>query len=123
MRTSDINICYDEDYIHSIRIALLHDLAKDPERNQELDSFYENGPDKGVDKVFYEHMMGTLRGTCKNIHLEQNERIKAILIRYDDDVIRNIEFRKQDDEIIKVGDFVNPAGNKPLWHHVIKIGG
>ena len=40
MRTSDINVCYDDEYIHSIRIALIHDISKDPERNQELESFY-----------------------------------------------------------------------------------
>ena len=106
MRTSDINVCFDDKYIHSVRIGLIHDIEKDPERNEALDSFYE-GRDKGKDKVFYEKMIGKQRGTCKNIHLESGERITAILIRYDDDMIRNVEFRKQDDEIIKMGDYVN----------------
>ena len=67
-------------------------------------------------------MIGKQRGTCKNIHLESGERITAILIRYDDDMIRNVEFKKQDDEIIKMGNYVNPdEENKPLWHHVIKL--
>lgn len=121
MRTSDINVCYDDQYIHSIRIALVHDLEKDPERNNQLDSFYLEGPDKGKDKVFYEHMLGKQRGKCKNIHLESGESIKAMLIRYDDEMIRHIEFKKQDDEIIKMGEYVNPPENKPLWHHAIKL--
>ena len=66
-------------------------------------------------------MIGKQRGTCKNIHLESGEMIKAMLIRYDDEMIRSIEFRKQNDEIIKTGDYVNPPENKPLWHHVIKL--
>ena len=47
--------------------------------------------------------------------------ITAILIRYDDEMVRHIEFKKQDDEIIKMGDYENPPENKPLWHHAIKL--
>ena len=36
MRTSDINVCFDDEYIHSIRIGLIHDIEKDPERNEAL---------------------------------------------------------------------------------------
>lgn len=66
-------------------------------------------------------MLGNQRGTCKNILLESGESIKAMLVRYDDNVIRNIEFKKSDGEIIKMGDYVNPPTKKPLWHHVINI--
>ena len=44
-----------------------------------------------------------------------------MLIRYDNNVIRSIEFKKSEEEIIKVGDFVNPPDNKPLWHHVTRF--
>lgn len=123
MRLSDFNACFDEEYIHSIRLSMIHDIKKDPERAQELDSFYEDGPYKGKDKVYFEHMLGTQRGRCKNIHFEPGESIKAILIRYDDYVIRTLEIKKDNDEIIKLGEYELPDGQKPLWHHVINVGG
>jgi len=66
MRTSEILICSDDDYIHGMAVALDHDMEKDPAHNQFLDTFYSQ--DKSMpdfDKTFYEDLIGVDTGECE----------------------------------------------------------
>ena len=39
MRTTDLKIFTDKHYIHGMRVAMKHDDSKDPEHNENLDSY------------------------------------------------------------------------------------
>ena len=108
MRLDSIKVCHSAHYIHGIRIALIHDYTKDPEHNQALDTFYSKTAAPNRDLKFYEHMIGTQTGDCKNINLKENVRIMAILVKYEKGVVRSLEFKKSDGTFVKVGEEDEP---------------
>lgn len=61
MRTTDLKVCTDNHYIHGMRIALKHDDSKDPEHNENLDTFYSSKDTALADhhQRFYEHYVGS----------------------------------------------------------------
>ena len=40
MRTTNFAVCTTRKFVHGARIALKHDIHKDPENNSKLDTFY-----------------------------------------------------------------------------------
>ena len=76
MRTSDLKVCHDDNYIHGIRVALIHDYEKDPDHNKFLDSYYSDTILTDHDRKFYMHMDGAEDGYCKNIPLRRDEKIE-----------------------------------------------
>jgi len=70
MRTSDVMVCYDEHYIHGLRLSLKHDGAKDPNHRQYLDTYYSETILEDHDRKYYEHIIGQQNGYCQNINLE-----------------------------------------------------
>ena len=77
MRTTDLKVCSTNHFIHGMRVALKHDITKDPANNSKLDNFYSSGTKIVSDHNlrFYEHYVGFQEGKCKKVHLERGERI------------------------------------------------
>ena len=106
MRTSDLKVCHDDNYIHGIRVALIHDYQKDPEHNKFLESYYSDTILSDHDRKYYMHIDGDEDGYCKNIPLRRDEKIESIKIMYDD-WVRAMEFTKNTGEKIRVGQAEN----------------
>ena len=77
MRTTDLKICSTRKFIHGARVALKHDITKDPENNSLLDTFYSSKDTILADhhQRYFEHFVGSQEGKCHNLHLEMGERI------------------------------------------------
>ena len=104
MKTDSIRVCHTGHFIHGIRLALIHDRSKDPEHNQSLDTFYSTTAAPNRDRKFYEHMIGTQTGDCKNIAFQNGVRLLAVLVKYEKGIIRSLEFKKSDGTFVKVGE-------------------
>jgi len=104
MKTSEILICSDDDYIHGMAVALEHDKEKDPAHNEFLDTFYsieEGEPD--FDKTFYEDLIGVDTGECEIVDIPDGERIEAVMVYHSDGAIRNLQFKLSDGTYQLVG--------------------
>ena len=120
MRTIDIYACCSKTHVHGVRVALVHDIHKDPNHNMQLSTFYHKYENNNrEDRKVYEQMVGQATPPCKNIHLEEGVRVTAIKTNYDETAVRSIEFRLSNREIVKIGDFVDYE-NK-LMHSLVNF--
>ena len=106
MRTVDMFVCSSTNRIHGIRVSLRHDPKKDPAHNEFLDNFYTNTMyQPNYDKTYYTSMLGEQDGECKYVYINEGERIEAVVIHHDADLIRVMEFRMSTDRIETVGEW------------------
>ena len=93
MRTNGIMVCSGPQYIHSVRISLMHDPAKDPDHNEALDTFYSKTKASNRDRTYYGQMLGEQNGDCETLELEEGERVEAMMIYHSRGLTRNLEFK------------------------------
>ena len=120
MRTVDLMVCNSAQRIHGIRISLNHDPKKDPDHNEYLDNFYSGHMyQKNLDKTYYTGMLGEQEGDCQYIYIDEGERIEAVVIHHDDQLIRVMEFRMSSNRIEKAGSWTGQIDD--LEHEIINF--
>ena len=113
-------MCNSAQRIHGVRISLSHDPKKDPDHNEFLDNFYtDHYYQPNYDKTYYTGMLGEQDGDCQYIYVNEGERIEAVVIHHDDDLIRVMEFKMSTNRIEKAGTWTGLM--EDLDHEIINF--
>ena len=105
MRTASLLVCSSTQRIHGIQVALRHDPAKDPAHNEFLDNFYSTTRAPDHDKTFYTSMLGVTDGDCDYVYVGEGEKIEAVVVHHDEELIRVLEFKSSTGRVQKVGQW------------------